>query len=143
MGLNTSWPNASWAMHGSTEEFSTALTGPGGTYGFMYSLDVDPTTLITLKEPGYDALWNPYHFYSPLTLCLDQVISHLLATTRYPQGTHETEGSHQTTLDGAHENVASGKRLVQAHVIVATSGPCPSETKIFEVHYTLKPDHKQ
>lgn len=36
--------------------FDRALIGPGATYGFAYDLDVDPTTLAILKEPGYDAL---------------------------------------------------------------------------------------
>lgn len=44
-------------VRGDSEEgFETALIGPGATYGFGYSLDVDPTTLVILKEPGYDAL---------------------------------------------------------------------------------------
>ena len=38
------------------EGFETALATPGVTYGFEYSLDADPTTLLILKEPGYDAL---------------------------------------------------------------------------------------
>ncbi|CAM9958110.1 unnamed protein product [Scytosiphon promiscuus] len=58
--------DGAWANHAfmgvrSSEEdlfegFEVALIGPGGTYGLAYSLDVDPTTLMILKEPGYDAL---------------------------------------------------------------------------------------
>lgn len=36
--------------------FNSAIIGPGAAYGFAYSVDVDPTTLMILKEPGYDAL---------------------------------------------------------------------------------------
>lgn len=56
--LNTSWSNDSFTMirQDKQDGFERAIIGPGITYGFAYSLDIDPTSLAILKEPGYDAL---------------------------------------------------------------------------------------
>ena len=60
ISLNPSWINDTfWSTRSATEDgYQVSLRGPGGTYGFAYnySSDIEPTTLVILKEPGDDAL---------------------------------------------------------------------------------------